>query len=408
MSQWPVAGYVIGVLILLSANGMHRLRLCLRVSDEVPRLVAFAALPSLCLLPWARPASRVAFLSLVSVAALIAMRASLYAVLRTAHRRGRMTEPALIVGTGQTGVEVGQALLDHPDLGLRPAGLIGSVPSARGPVLPVLGGVSEIATVVAEQDIRRIIVCPADGGDGNLAAVLRARPARADVCVVPPASELAAVVPAGIRDDLWGLPVIPLRPSGADRSRQAMKRAFDLVLGTVLLVACAPLLLLLTVVVRVWCGRPVFYRQVRVTRGGQRMTIMKFRTVAGEADGQWTVGPDDCTRIGRWLRATHLDELPQLLNVVRGQMSLVGPRPERPYYASQFAEGIPRYSERHRMNTGLTGWAQVNGLCGDTSIQERARFDNYYIDHWSLWMDLTILARTLTEPVIALIRAREP
>jgi lipopolysaccharide/colanic/teichoic acid biosynthesis glycosyltransferase len=139
------------------------------------------------------------------------------------------------------------------------------------------------------------------------------------------------------------------------------------------------------------------------------MTITKFRTVAtADAGTRWSVDPDECTRPGRWLRATHLDELPQLLNVVRGEMSLVGPRPERPCYASQFAEAVPGYSERHRVNTGMTGWAQVHGLCGDTSISERARFDNYYIDHWSLWLDMTILARTLAEPLAALIRAREP
>ncbi len=113
---------------------------------------------------------------------------------------------------------------------------------------------------------------------------------------------------------------------------------------------------------------------------------------------------EDCSALGRWLRATHLDELPQLLNVIRGEMSLVGPRPERPYFVAKFTEIIPHYADRHRMNTGMTGWAQVNGLTGDTSIHERVRFDNNYIEHWSLWLDLIIMIRTLIQPLSGIRR----
>ena len=148
-------------------------------------------------------------------------------------------------------------------------------------------------------------------------------------------------------------------------------------------------------------GRPVLFRQARVTRSGRIMKITKLRTVAcTDGDGQqWTVEPGECAPLSRWLRATHLDELPQLLNVVRGEMSLVGPRPERPFFAEQFAEMVPRYNDRHRTATGMTGWAQVHGLTGDTSIRERVRFDNHYIEHWSLWLDVVIMVRTLTEPL---------
>jgi lipopolysaccharide/colanic/teichoic acid biosynthesis glycosyltransferase len=174
-----------------------------------------------------------------------------------------------------------------------------------------------------------------------------------------------------------------------------------------LLLVCAPLIALLMAGIVLSCGRPALYRQARVTGSGRIMTITKLRSVArANLDESWTVSAGDCSALGRWLRATHLDELPQLLNVVRGEMSLVGPRPERPSFTSQFAEIVPRYADRHRTNGGMTGWAQVHGLTGDTSIHERARFDNNYIEHWSLWLDLVILVRTLTEPLSGIRRKR--
>jgi lipopolysaccharide/colanic/teichoic acid biosynthesis glycosyltransferase len=182
-----------------------------------------------------------------------------------------------------------------------------------------------------------------------------------------------------------------------------VKRASDIVMGTILLVLFAPLIALLMGGVVLTCGRPALFRQARVTRSGRLMKITKLRTVArADTDGHWTVSPEDCSALGRWLRATHLDELPQLVNVIRGDMSLVGPRPERPYFTSRFSELVPRYQDRLRANSGMTGWAQVHALTGDTSIHERARFDNNYIEHWSLWLDLVILVRTLTEPLSGL------
>jgi exopolysaccharide biosynthesis polyprenyl glycosylphosphotransferase len=399
--EWEAVGFILAVLFTLNASGAHRLRLCLRISDEIPRLAAFVALPALLFLPWAHPAIRVVFLCLAAICLLLIMRTGLYAVLRACNRRGLLTEPALIVGTGQTGVEVGKVLAEHPDLGLRPVGLIGSRPQNPASSLPVLGGLSEIGPVVERWGVRSVIVCFTDRMDADLVTVLRASaPLPADVYVVPRMYELAAAIPAGSRDDVWGIPIIPLRPTGPRWPSMVAKRLFDLIVGTMLLIVSAPLMLALLIVVRLGCGRPVFFRQVRVTRGGGLMKITKFRTItAANPDAQWTVSEEECTRLGRWLRATHLDELPQLVNVIRGQMSLVGPRPERPHFTSQFAESVPRYDDRHRVQSGMTGWAQVHGLSGDTSIPERVRFDNYYIENWSLWLDMTILVRTLAQPL---------
>ena len=202
--------------------------------------------------------------------------------------------------------------------------------------------------------------------------------------------------------------MLPLRRSGLEAFGRVVKRAFDLIVGTAFLVALAPLLLALMAAGFLGRNRPVMFRQERVTRSGRIMKIMKLRTVTcADSDSQWTVPIGNCSRLGRCLRASHLDELPQLVNVIRGDMSLVGPRPERPFFTSRFAKVIPHYDERHRTRTGLTGWAQVHGLTGDTSIPERTKFDNYYIEHWSVWLDVVIMARTLAEPLIGVLRARQ-
>jgi lipopolysaccharide/colanic/teichoic acid biosynthesis glycosyltransferase len=177
------------------------------------------------------------------------------------------------------------------------------------------------------------------------------------------------------------------------------------VAGAVILLAVAwPALLAAAAAIRLQSGGPALFRQARVTGNGRTAEVLKLRTLTehGDPDTSWTAPPQQCTTLGRWLRITHADELPQLVNVLRGQMSLVGPRPERPYFARRFSREIVRYGDRTRMPAGLTGWAQVHGLNGDTSIAERARFDNQYIEYWSPWLDLVILARTLAVAVAGL------
>ncbi len=179
------------------------------------------------------------------------------------------------------------------------------------------------------------------------------------------------------------------------------KRAFDIAGAAVLLILAAPLLLVLAAAIRLQLRRPALFRQVRVVGSGRLAEITKLRTLGlhGDPDTSWAAPDQHCTSLGRFLRSTHLDELPQLVNVLRGEMSLVGPRPERPYFARQFGLEVPGYHDRNRMPAGLTGWAQVHGLNGDTSIHDRVRLDNHYIENWSFWLDLTILARTVASTV---------
>jgi exopolysaccharide biosynthesis polyprenyl glycosylphosphotransferase len=184
-----------------------------------------------------------------------------------------------------------------------------------------------------------------------------------------------------------------------------IKRTFDLVAAILAVVILGPLLLVIAVLVKVSSPGPILFRQERVGRHGQNFTLLKFRTMhcssKDESDTVWTTKNDPrCTAIGTVLRRLSLDELPQLFNVIRGQMSLVGPRPERPYFVAKFGENIEKYNMRHCCQVGITGWAQVNGLRGDTSISDRLQYDLYYIHNWSFGLDLQIIARTA---VIALM-----
>jgi len=253
--------------------------------------------------------------------------------------------------------------------------------------------------VVARHRISRVILCSwAAGDEGPALSVLRAcRAAGVSVRVVPRLAELSSTLPRGCVDEVSGIPLLPLRSHRRRVAMLALKRVFDTIAAATLLVLIWPLLIALAAMSRLQLRRPALFRQVRVVGSGQLAEIVKLRTLAehGDPDTYWSPSERQCTRFGWLLRASHLDELPQLVNVLRGEMSLVGPRPERPYFARQFAEKIADYNDRQRMPAGMTGWAQVHGLNGDTSIRDRVQFDNSYIEYWSLWLDLVILARTV-------------
>ena len=427
-SRAPLAAvcYAAVVLAVLAASRLHRLRICLRVADQAGHITAAAAvaLPVFVICasaatPRHAPVARATLVWLVleSAVFVLAARVVVCAALSAAHRHGRLTERAVVVGAGTFGGYLAGLLRDHPELGLSVAGFVDDGPPRLDLPVPTLGTTPQLADTIARHAIGRVIVCfSTDCKDENLVGVLRAcRPLMADICVVPRFYELGMAVPRHSLDEIWGVPLIPLR--GPRRAGLALKRALDLAAALVLVVAAAPLALALGAVIRIRTGPPALFRQSRVTGGGRAATILKLRTLpvprgadapdrdAGrkpgpghdacwDPDTEWTVDETRCGPFGRWLRATHLDELPQLVNVLRGEMSLVGPRPERPYFADRFSVTIPRYADRTRMPCGLTGWAQVNGLNGDTSVFDRARFDNYYAEYWSPWLDAVILTRT--------------
>lgn len=204
-------------------------------------------------------------------------------------------------------------------------------------------------------------------------------------------------------NEIYGIPVFALKTSPLEkRSARALKRAFDLVVTVPFLLVLSPLLLLLALAVKLTSRGPVLYRQERVGRGNRTFRVLKFRTMRADAEaasGPVWAAKDDPRRtpIGAFLRRTSLDELPQLFNVLSGEMSLVGPRPERPHFVDQFQRTIPRYLERHRVKAGITGWAQVHGLRGNTPIEERTRYDLWYVENWSLVLDVKVLILTALE-----------
>ncbi|PRW62329.1 sugar transferase [Actinopolyspora mortivallis] len=382
-----------GVLVVLSVRGAHRLRLCARVSDEFGHVVLASALSLVPLAPGLGPV-RTAVLGGGVTGALCGARLLVSGVLSTLRARGRLVETVLVVGGSDAAGEILGALGRHPEFGLRPVGVRhrGSTPENG----PGIAEPAELEGLVRRYGATRVILCPESSeADELVDAVRRCRRLSVDFCVLPRLPDLGLAVPKATLDEVWGIPLLPLRVGARTVGARSTKRVCDLVLAVPLLVAVTPLLAVLAALVRHSGGGSPLFRQERVGRDGGLVLVTKLRTVlAVDEHTGWRPLPEQCGRLGTWLRRTHLDELPQLWDVVRGRLSLVGPRPERPYYAVRFSAEIPHYADRHRVTGGVTGWAQVNGLHGDTSIAERARFDNHYIEYWTPWTDLVVLVRT--------------
>lgn len=337
---------------------------------------------------------------------LMATQSALWAVERT-RRRGQPKKRTLVVGGGVIARRAISILGSHGEYGLQVVGVVDDdakfPPSELGATL--LGGLSALPGLVRSMKVEVVVVAYSSGDQKSMVGTLRHAMAEgASVWVVPRLFELGWKGSSG--EHIWGLPVMYLRSPALFRPQWALKRVFDLTLTGIGVILLSPLLLLLAGAVYLDLGRPILHRQRRITREGQPFELLKFRTMRAaehtvEAT-EWAADEARITRLGGFLRSSSLDELPQLLNVLKGEMSLVGPRPERPHFVDVFSDLYPGYSSRHRLPAGLTGWAQIHGLRGDTSIEERTAFDNYYIENWSLSKDLRILVRT----VFACIRWR--
>ena len=320
-----------------------------------------------------------------------------YRLVGLARSRGYDLEDTLIIGTGPIGLEVAEALTDNPEFGLVASGFVDRYEDTAP--LPVVGRPEHLPEILRLTNVRHVILAFGAADDPELVGIVRrCHDLPVQFYAVPRLFELG-VSAEDVGHEVSGLPLVPVRRPGASASLWPAKRALDLVTAALLLVLVSPILVACALAVKLTSTGPVFFRQVRIGVGGRPFEILKFRTMRVNEDSatQWSVHEDDrVTRVGRFLRPTHLDELPQLINVLRGEMSLVGPRPERPHFVEQFGEEIDGYHFRHRVPVGMTGWAQVNGYWGDTSIETRVRLDNRYIENWSLWRDLVIGLRTIS------------
>lgn len=406
--RWPVAlvaALLIGALAHLVGTGLYDSRLSLSVLDDLPRLVLAVALGTAlaAVSPWRAPDGGLSYLGAASavLAGLVVSRTAGYAGVRWARRSGRARHRAVVVGTGPLVERLLATLDDHREYGLDVVGVLHPAGLSEELGRSHLGDHRDLPLVVASLRVTEVLVAWEGEDPDDLAPALRAcQRGGATVFCVPGLHDLA---PAGTRatDQAWGIPLTRCTGSRMRGLRLASKRAVDVALASVALAVVWPVLVAVALAVRLEGGPGVLFRQERVGQDGRLFTIVKFRSLRPVDDREqattWSVGRD--TRlgpVGRFIRRTSLDELPQLFNVLAGHMSLVGPRPERPHFVDQFTTSVPRYVDRHRAPVGLTGWAQVNGLRGDTSIVDRARFDNDYIDGWSLWMDVKILLRTTT------------
>jgi exopolysaccharide biosynthesis polyprenyl glycosylphosphotransferase len=350
-------------------------------------------------------------------------RVTLTGVEQVVRRNLRRGEGAtLIVGAGRIGHLAARRLLEDPSLGLRPVGFLDKEPlfeledmADAAAALPVLGASWDLEEVVRAHNIENVLVAFSTAPNHVvLDMVRRCWKLGVGVMVVPRLFEVEGV--RAHTEHLGALPLVSLAPSDPQGWMFGAKYAVDRIFAFLTLVLFAPLIGLIGLIILVTSGRPIFFRQRRVGRDGRVFEMLKFRTMsgapeaAGEYDAGWAAlaasgariegeaprgGEDRRYPFGTFLRRFSVDELPQLWNVLNGDMSLIGPRPERLHYVELFEQSIYRYPDRHRVKSGLTGWAQVNGLRGNTSLADRIEWDNFYIENWSPWLDLKILVKTI-------------
>jgi exopolysaccharide biosynthesis polyprenyl glycosylphosphotransferase len=400
-------------LLLFKARGMYRARRNTPLSDEffaVVKVVTWGMLivMSAAFFYRAFSYSRVVFglLWVTSAATIFTGRMLVHSFEKSLHTRGRELRNAVLIGGGDVAARVFNALHNHPLLGYRFIGFFagstqGGTPSPLSEI-PQLGTYADVPAQLADRDVELALIAVGYLEYPGLRGLIQdCEGINVEFMMVPDfiLGLMANPENAGLTE-IGGIPFIRLKGIPMTTWGRITKRGFDALVSLLLLAVFSPLFLIIAAAIKLSSRGPVFFRQERVGMDGTPFEIFKFRSMkvgAEEDTGPvWAKEHDPRrTPVGTFLRRTSLDELPQLFNVLKGEMSLVGPRPERPYFVEQFRQLVPKYLDRHRVKTGMTGWAQVNGLRGNTSLEERIKYDIYYIENWSVGFDIKILLRTV-------------
>jgi Undecaprenyl-phosphate glucose phosphotransferase len=411
----PIQGYLwfgavlmpVALLILRSLH-VYRSTRTVRLSQEmfslVQGVVAVTAVAGLGSYLSRGELSRTVLLLFAAIAAfaLCGTHAAGRMFLRAMRRNRRNLRHVLIVGTGELAAELEQKMISGRDLGFAVAGMVAAEPEDVGRKIgatPVIGSVADLPELVERTGAELVyLALNRSEYEAELLALERLNDSTAAVRLVP---DLARTFTLNASvEDFDGTPIILVTESPGQGWNAVLKRAFDFTFALIGLIVLSPLLLLLAILVKVDSPGPALYAQERVGLSGRRFQMYKFRTMRLDAEAagkaEWSRAEDPRrTRLGSILRRLSFDELPQLWNVLVGHMSLVGPRPERPVFVKQFRASIPRYMLRHHVKAGITGWAQVNGLRGDTPLDRRIEYDLYYIQNWSMGFDVKILFLTV-------------
>jgi exopolysaccharide biosynthesis polyprenyl glycosylphosphotransferase len=424
--QGAEALYLLPLLIVasLALRGMYRRRVHEIILDGVGPVVGAVSVSAMLVVTWSlyvgadsEIGALIARAWVFSVVFVGAGRVCLTAVQRQARRRGEVARTTLIIGAGEVGAQVARRLNAHPEFGLMPVGFLDADPAPHvertSLGVPILGTPADLRRVAADVGAQHVILAFSSAPDRGLIPVAReCELLGLEVSLVPRLFE--SMTDRVALERLGGLPLVGLRSVDPQGWKFTFKYGLDRVLAAVALLLVAPVFAAIAVTVKLSSPGPVLFRQLRVGRDGQVFHLLKFRSMRpaesnpafrpapGSAPGG-IEGVDRRTAVGRLIRRTALDELPQLINVVRGEMSLVGPRPERPEFVELFRHDVARYGDRHRVKSGITGWAQVHGLRGQTSLADRVEWDNFYIENWSLWLDVKILLMTF----VAIFRASD-
>jgi exopolysaccharide biosynthesis polyprenyl glycosylphosphotransferase len=412
---WPLLIFPPLVMLLLLIRGMYERRLRPTILDGVVPIagsVSIAAMSVIVLQVYVggtvTVSSVAAHLWATAMLGVGGARIGLLGLQRVARVRGLDGAPTLIVGAGNVGMRLARRLMASPEYGLTPVGFLDANPldGEEIPGIPVLGSPDELDWVAQLTGAEHVVIAFSSEPDERLVDLVRRCEALGlEVSLVPRLFE--SLNHRATYEPLGGTPLMGLRSVHPKGWQFALKHAFDRLGAALLILLFAPLMAAIALAVRISSPGPVVFRQRRVGRDGTVFDLFKFRSMrmpepvsegfqpgADSAPGG-VEGTDRRTLIGRFLRRTSLDELPQFFNVLLGDMSLVGPRPERPEFVELFETDIRRYGDRHRVKSGVTGWAQVHGLRGQTSLSDRVEWDNYYIEHWTLGLDFKILAMTM-------------